>query len=81
MPDGTHRPMAGHRMRHCGPTMMGMAMGGPCPMCGGTGVHHRRYLSEEEEREYLQEYLSDLKAETQEVKRRIEELGGGAATS
>ncbi|HHY32824.1 MAG TPA: DUF5320 domain-containing protein [Firmicutes bacterium] len=78
MQDEMRRPMMRHRMHHFGPAMMGM--GGPCPMCGGTGVAHRRYLSEQEEREFLQEYLSDLQAEVEGVKRRIAELGGAATT-
>lgn len=59
---------------------MMMGVGGPCPMCGGTGMAHRRYLSEQEEKEYLEDYLSDLRAEAEGVKRRIEELGGTATT-
>lgn len=78
MPGEVRRPMMGHRMRHWGPMMMGM--GGPCPMCGGTGIAHRRYLSEQEEKEYLEDYLSDLQAEAEGVKRRIQELGGTATT-
>lgn len=49
-------------------------------MCGGTGMAHRRYLSEQEEKEYLEDYLSDLQAEAEGVKRRIQELGGTATT-
>ncbi|MEW6301533.1 MAG: hypothetical protein AB1671_28000 [Thermodesulfobacteriota bacterium] len=41
---------------------------------------HRRYLSEREEKEYLEDYLSDLQAEAEGVKRRIQELGGTATT-
>ncbi len=59
---------------------MMMGVGGPCPMCGGTGMAHRRYLSEQEEKEYLEDYLSDLQAEAEGVKRRIQELGGTATT-
>lgn len=57
-----------------------MGVGGPCPMSGGTGMAHRRYLSEQEEKEYLEDYLSDLQAEAEGVKRRIQELGGTATT-
>ncbi|MGE5573568.1 MAG: hypothetical protein ACM309_09235 [Bacillota bacterium] len=78
MPSEMRRPMMGRRMHRFGPTMMGM--GGPCPMCGGTGMAHRRYLSEQEEKEYLQDYLSDLQAEVEGVRRRIQELGGAATT-
>jgi len=46
-----------------------------CPMCGGPNLCKggRKFLSKEERKELLKEYLDELEAETKAVKERMEE--------
>lgn len=47
-----------------------------CPRCGGPYGHRergRRFLSKEERKELLKEYLEELEAETKAVKELVEE--------
>ncbi len=48
---------------------------GHCPMCGSHGQHEggRRFLSKEERKDFLNEYLKELEAEAKAVKEVIEE--------
>jgi len=46
-----------------------------CPMCGGPNLYKggRKFLSKEERKELLKEYLGELEAETKAVKELVEE--------
>lgn len=57
----------------CGPrTGHGTRFGGSCCCCcGQDGGFSRRYLSKEERRQLLDEYRNDLKAELEEVEKRL----------
>lgn len=49
-----------------------------CPMAGyGHMGPHRRFYSEEEEKEMLEDYLHDLENEIKAVKHALDDLGTG----